>query len=450
MPNLSQYQLDILEWVRTGSGSAVVEAVAGSGKTFTLLKALNEMDSMASVKMLAFNKAIADTLAGQVPPNISVSTINAFGHGIVKKSMPRIKFDRWKTYTHLLKSIKNPAQARKASHAVGQAISLCKSSYDGKYFANMGQLIEKNEIYFPKEVGNPAELCIEVLAACINDTHSMDFDDQVLFPLYHSLPITKYEWVCIDEAQDLNALQQALVKKMVNDRLLAVGDPNQSIYKFRGAISLYSLADHFKAKRLPLSVCYRCAKAITREAKSINLIIEEHDQAEEGLVETVKLENWRPRVGELVLCRTNTPLIRECLNEVAKGGKAYIAGRELADTLLTIYKETNKLANIKAYRAKFEEKAYLTDCLDALELLQSTIKYPKTVEDTISSLFKESSHSVIFSTIHKAKGKEADYVSIIRPDLLPHPKGDPDEERNLKYVAVTRAKKKLTWVTGER
>ena len=60
---------------------------------------------------------------------------------------------------------------------------------------------------------------------------------------------------------------------------------------------------------------------------------------------------------------------------------------------------------------------------------------------------------MITSTIHKAKGLEKDNIWILRPELMPHPMAksaaDKQQEINLCYVAITRAKKTLNYV-GER
>ncbi len=56
------------------------------------------------------------------------------------------------------------------------------------------------------------------------------------------------------------------------------------------------------------------------------------------------------------------------------------------------------------------------------------------------------------STVHRAKGLEAQRVWVLRPDLMPHPMARQDwaveQERNLIYVAVTRAIGELYWVGG--
>ena len=78
-----------------------------------------------------------------------------------------------------------------------------------------------------------------------------------------------------------------------------------------------------------------------------------------------------------------------------------------------------------------------------------------SMEMMIERLFSDTkSGGIQFSTIHRSKGEEYERVFIIRPDLLPHPKclegPQLEQENNLKYVGITRARKILTWVEGER
>lgn len=79
----------------------------------------------------------------------------------------------------------------------------------------------------------------------------MDFDDMLI----HALEVLdnpnmqafwqrKYPYVCVDEAQDTSLLQHAIVQKLhrTGDSLFMVGDDDQSIYAFRGAMPEAMLA----------------------------------------------------------------------------------------------------------------------------------------------------------------------------------------------------------------
>jgi DNA helicase-2/ATP-dependent DNA helicase PcrA len=89
----------------------------------------------------------------------------------------------------------------------------------------------------------------------------ISFDDQIWLPLIHNLPIFKVETQVVDEAQDLNRMQQELMY-LAGDRLLYIGDPNQAIYGFAGADSesMDRMRDYLMATSLPLTVTRRCGR----------------------------------------------------------------------------------------------------------------------------------------------------------------------------------------------
>ena len=78
----SKFQQAIYDFITDGKGNAVVSAVAGSGKTTTLLNALKLIPTNKRVLFLAFNKSIAKELQERVPntPNIHVKTVHGFGY----------------------------------------------------------------------------------------------------------------------------------------------------------------------------------------------------------------------------------------------------------------------------------------------------------------------------------------------------------------------------------
>jgi DNA helicase II / ATP-dependent DNA helicase PcrA len=71
--------------------------------------------------------------------------------------------------------------------------------------------------------------------------------------------------------------------------------------------------------------------------------------------------------------------------------------------------------------------------------------------DMLSKIFKEEGEGIILSSIHKSKGLEANFVYLIRKDLIPSKYATQEwsliQERNLLFVAYTRAKESLIFVT---
>ncbi|MBK7823279.1 MAG: UvrD-helicase domain-containing protein [Tessaracoccus sp.] len=84
----SPYQSAIFDEVRTGQGHVVIEAVAGSGKTTTILEAIKQINTDKKVLMVAFNKTIQKELQARLPrdrSNIAVSTLAAHGYSILRR-----------------------------------------------------------------------------------------------------------------------------------------------------------------------------------------------------------------------------------------------------------------------------------------------------------------------------------------------------------------------------
>ncbi len=77
----SPFQSAIFDFVRTGSGSAVVIAVAGSGKTTTIVEAAKFLPTTISAAFVAFNKSIADELKTRLPGHVRAQTLNSLGFG---------------------------------------------------------------------------------------------------------------------------------------------------------------------------------------------------------------------------------------------------------------------------------------------------------------------------------------------------------------------------------
>jgi len=95
--NFSPYQKAIFDFVESGSGSGIVEAVAGSGKTTTIIKACELIDPSLATCFLAFNKSIATELAERAPAHVACMTLNGLGHRSVLAQFGRLKLDANKT-----------------------------------------------------------------------------------------------------------------------------------------------------------------------------------------------------------------------------------------------------------------------------------------------------------------------------------------------------------------
>jgi superfamily I DNA/RNA helicase len=276
--------------------------------------------------------------------------------------------------------------------------------------------------------------------------------------------VGKFDVVFVDEAQDLNAAQIAMVLSAVkiDGRIIAVGDPAQSIYQFRGADSeaIPNFIARLKAKTLPLSVTYRCPKRIVKLAQEVVPDIECSENAEEGTVNDIQsVELLKSvKVGDFILSRTNAPLIKYCMALLKAGVPANIQGRDIGANLLYFIKKSKAktinsfITYVNTWRDQevqrlMSEKKDTTACVDKADCLLNLCEGTLTIKDlqeVIEKLFNDEDNykKVILSTTHRAKGLERDRVFVLVNTYRYGP-GVTGEEANLWYVAITRAKKEL-------
>jgi len=179
--------------------------------------------------------------------------------------------------------------------------------------------------------------------------------------------------------------------------------------------------------------------------------------------------------GDLVLCRINAPLVETCRQRIP----AQVLGRDVAGKLASDAGKVFKLglADWRAKLNRFEAREVASilrtklpsdvtekmvyrrydelACLRAVteDAVQGGATTPAELKKRIDSLFGNANGMVTHSTVHKAKGKEAENVFILLPHLMPLPNaGTPEEQEAedcVRFVAVTRAKRKLVFVESE-
>ena len=77
----SKYQRAVYQFIKSCRGNAVVEAVAGSGKSTTIVNAIDIIPEDKRILFLAFNKAIVTELERKVgkKPNCDIRTLHSLG-----------------------------------------------------------------------------------------------------------------------------------------------------------------------------------------------------------------------------------------------------------------------------------------------------------------------------------------------------------------------------------
>ncbi len=507
----------------------MVKALAGTGKTTTVVEGMKVVKGLPTtitpspqqaavweqmklgksdtIRFNAFGKAIATELQARMEKSgldkkgCEASTFHSLGCRAVNKALGRMDLSNFIVQDMVAAAMGGDARELKKEpsklitlNATEELVSLCKQNMlNQPDHEELEQLTSHYDIDLGDKPGEVYDLTAMVLEKCKSPKKTINFDDMVWLPAVLELPIPKSDVLIVDEAQDLNRMQQALAYR-AGHRIIFVGDIHQAIYGFAGADAdsmprmQRELSGGHGCVVIPLTVTRRCGKAIVREAQRYVPEYEAHESNCEGLVGNAKWpvvktederrelpweETYGPLVkpGDFVLCRVNAPLVSQCFRFLKRGIKANIQGRDVAKGLIsTITKSKKELVPqlvgwLSDWRFKETEKenakrnpseAKLTAIQDRYECLVCFTDGLSTVTEVlakINTVFTDDkvSPGIKFSSIHKSKGLEAHRVFLLQPPGV-GPRTDKmkpwerEQEDNLKYVAITRAIEELTYV----
>ena len=282
----------------------------------------------------------------------------------------------------------------------------------------------------------------------------------------------------VKNCQDLNPIQHELVLKS-GSRLICVGDRRQSIYGFRGADSrsMDTLKETLEKTdrgvvELSLQTTFRLPISGVKNVNSFAPDLVAADNAIEGEIEETDISLMTPKVGDLILSRINANIFSMAFSLLRKKIGVRIQGRDFGNQLKklleSVCKDCGTVAEIQTNLAEYEKGehdrimqrtfparglAELEEKMACLYSLTGGCKSLAEMTKTIDELFSEDlprSKVVLLSTVHRAKGMEADTVWFLEPQLIPHKLAETEneiqQEFNLKFVAETRHKKKLVYV----
>jgi|TARA_R110002110_G_scaffold289290_1_gene503552 superfamily I DNA/RNA helicase len=490
----SKYQTAIYEWVENGTGNAIVKACAGSGKTTTATHSATFM--RGNVLFLGFNKKLVveinNKLSSMGLPNCEAKTFHAEGLKAFTSAKGRAKVDGSKIY-YLTKNYTDKTKELGAcTPFIQKLVGLAKNQglgIEGQPSIDDTEawlgIVKHHDIPLNADVamGDVIEIAKQVLKDSNSNFTSLDFDDMIYLPLYFDLPFNQYDWLILDEAQDTNVCRKLMLKKLHGGRMIAIGDESQAIYGFTGAEndSMNLIRDMFDCKILPLSVCYRCGKNIIEAAKEYLPEIEAYEGSGDGVIRDESYDSFLDNVHEYnldlkdgIICRNNSPLVALAFGLIREGIGCRIEGKDIGKNLITLCKKwkvddlttfTQRLVTFfdkefeRANRAKMQ---LLEDKLDTMIILiercQSLGKNDVgSLRSLIESMFSDSTDKnipnvVVLSSIHKAKGLEFDRCFILgASQFQPSKYATMDwmkvQERNLSYVAITRAKYEMVNIT---
>jgi superfamily I DNA/RNA helicase len=515
----SKYQKDIFKFILNDNKNGLISAVAGSGKTTTLIQSLEIIPDDKSVLFLAFNKSISEEISKRVPKNkyIDVKTVHSFGYSVLSSNIETvIDPDKYRlVYKNVInflsgKDLESIKQYNFDKEHILYIESIKKfmngkDLYDTNFRNNVNKLVNLSRLHFidfetfsigvselkmismKNSIESNDYECevswyISKLGIYVNNI--IDYTDMIFLPNVLKFNVPKYDFVFIDECQDLNTCQRLLMLQSIKPetgRFIAVGDPKQSIYIFAGADSesYEKLRQLPNTKELPLSVTYRCGKEIINQVKHINPLIKAHTK--NGVGEVLETFSYLDiEDGDMVLCRNTFPIVSLCINLLCKGRKAYIIGSDIGLSLKNMIKncekitekfsmenvisrlnhevekmiEKIKIKNGISNREASEETTIMLfrEKIQIIQALSEDIEDPLVVMEKIDKIFSDKNQQgVCLSNIHKSKGLESNRVFILHRELMPSRRAtlpwEIEQENNLIYVAYTRAKKTLGFIS---
>lgn len=464
--NWSIFQRAIFADVAEGTGHVLVRARAGTGKTTTIVEALRHLPAGKSALLVAFNKRIAQELEGRAPKGVQVRTLHSFGFAALRSAF-RTRLDDGKT-DRIARELFGENHLRggvlgNLAKLVSRAKATLANNED-----DLDVLIDDLGIDVPEDkradfIADAAD----ILAASFKDTATCDFDDMIWLAVRHRVRLPLFDYVFVDETQDLNAAQIELALRAVKPtgRVVAVGDDRQAIYGFRGAdaYAVNRIVERLSARVLPLSITYRCGKSIVALAQTIVPDYEAAPSAPEGTIRYVGYAQLSAEAapGDFVISRKNAPLIGLCLGFLAAGKPATIAGRDIGAGLLSLIdrSKTSDIVGLLAFvdrwrhdeclrlMARGRDTQAVEDRADCIAALTEGAADVAEVRARVAALFtdKDDSQRIVCTTTHKAKGLERDRCWILADTFS----SEDVEEDNLWYVAITRAKTELCLI-GQR
>jgi len=506
MKNLTPQQEALISYCVDPEGrNFIALARAGTGKTSTArlaAEAFNQTYPSKDIVGFAFNKSIANDLS-KAMPFAHVKT----GHGFAYAAwMKRCGKKITNVNTRKLLDIKREMNLDDKFPDFQRAVSISKAwgivprGTPAEPIIYMEDTQENFKFIFDNysidmgEVGDPYAIVREGLARSISKgwQGDIDFDDQIYLSTIYKAPFPKGDLLIVDEAQDLNPIQRYMAAQMLKPggKLFALGDDAQAIYGFRGADrdSIEKITEEFNCKILPLTVSFRCPKAVVKRAQEFVPDIEPFELAKDGkvflelpsdfsLVQHLKESRGSFRPGSLaILCRNNAPLISCALGLIKNEIGAKILGRDLEKGLISLIdkQKPSSIQHLNSglwnYIAEQQDRLILRGATaqasllaDKGECLEVLIRHEMqnngdiySLKQKIKNLFSDNAEQVpvLLSTVHKAKGLEWPNVWILDAELMPSkwaktPK-EIQQEHNLHYVAITRSQNQLAYIKSDQ
>jgi superfamily I DNA/RNA helicase len=455
-------QAHILDLASGSEAPLMLNALAGCGKTSTL-EMIERAVKTKPILYLCFNRKIADDATKRMLSTTTVRTFNSLGHRIWAASLgsKRLTLDAKKSAA-LLRSIIDETPKRdqgpiwdsfwEVVHGVGLAKALGYVP-EGKY-PNARRLCTQSGLHSSLDE-SPDDLTADLIDAVLTRSiaaayaGNIDYNDQVYMPALFGGTFPRFPLVLVDEAQDLNPVNHALLDRLIKHRSIFVGDPWQSIYGFRGAVQsgMATLATKFTTTPADLSTSFRCPQAVVEAARwrvpHFKWIKEGGHVEQLQSLDAVSISD-----DATIICRNNAPLFKMALQLLVAGRSVSVSGSDIGPKVIGIMRklgdaEMSAGATVSAIDGWLEERLArgsntASDLADCMKVFASHGSSLSTAIAYAEHLFAQKG-TIRLMTGHKAKGLEFPTVYFLDPWLC----REDEQDQNLRYVIQTRSMDRL-------
>lgn len=475
-----------IELARTGL-SVKIEAFAGAGKTSTLAAIAEALKPKKGI-YIAFNKSISVEAQSKMPANVMACTVHSLAFrdiGWIYKNRLRLGAISGKEIANTLNlSERNGQSATQIGSIIVETLKIFCQSHDCEIqkrhlpeekissLINMMSQFEASRLNIDLINGDKLKISehrekvnmwrkfleLEILDGATviwEQFQSLESKLPVTHDMYLKVwalkkPKLPFDFILFDEAQDANPVLLHLLQEQ-QSQLIVVGDRYQQIYSWRGSVNAMST---FKTiHSCCLSQSFRFGQSIANVANSI---LKNYLGA---AVEIRGNNNIKSLVGacepNAIIFRTNGSMLGTLMGLIKNNEQVYIEGgvKELTSqiraaiclkkgertesSMFDIYKNWQEVEDAAKDNDELAQFISLFERFDALSLLDALEK--------VSSV--KDSKNITLTTVHKSKGQQWDYVRLADDFRYPSPGMAfsnfvwSEEEANLLYVAVTRARK---------
>jgi DNA helicase-2/ATP-dependent DNA helicase PcrA len=466
----SDEQEAIFEYAHHGEGNLVIRARAGTGKT-TTAKAMFEFMPENRILYAVFNKKNQKEAEEKITDHrVEVLTLHSLGFRFIKKIWPNAKpepsveFERAETCA--------PDGTPEDLAAICKLVAFAKNTTINTTITDLQLIQEEQDIWCNRGADwlwVKAEEVLELSKKRRPDGF-ISFNDMVWLPVVLNLVKPTYDAGLIDEGQDMSLPQLTMARRAIKGRVVVVGDDQQAIYSFRGAVvdGLKMMQETLNAKTLSLTVTRRCPRVVVEHVNEIVPDFKAAPEAPEGLLQNINEVGLLKlvKIGDAILSRLNAPLMPLALSLLRKDIPARIEGRDIGKQLIGMVKSMKArsvphfIERVEAWAAKQRERLeksknsekkleQVSDMQLTLVAIAEGATSVSDIEARLNNLFQDtdenSKPAVILSSTHKAKGLEWKRVFVLT-ETYRRSKGG--EEARLYYVACTRSMHDLYLVGG--